>query len=181
MGGTGFDLEGIRRAVSARLEEPNKDDTPARAAEREEFRRRVATIHNQRPEPGYIARLLDPDSPEALAAGLAAFNQTGAIRHWPTAAVLRVMPPAPVYDHKSMRESGRPKPHIINPDTLNRTLCGKDFSFWRVVGDPAAEFDYMYFSINGCATCAKVALRLLSGREEGDAESERAGPCDPGV
>lgn len=83
---------------------------------------------------------------------------------WPLPVVLRVMPPIPVYDHKSMRETGRPRQHVVDPETLDRTLCGKDFALWRVCADPLVTFDSAYFAENGCATCARVAANIMEGR-----------------
>jgi hypothetical protein len=86
---------------------------------------------------------------------------------WPGPAVLRVMPPTPVYDHQSMRETGRPRPHILNPATLLRTLCGKAPDFWRLQATPAAAFDFAEYEVHGCANCAKAAWKLVSEQGNG--------------
>lgn len=105
-------------------------------------------------EPGH------PDNPRSdYDATLAREAGTG----WPGPAVVRVMPPTPVYDHRSMRESGRPRPHILNPDTLTRTYCGKDPSFWKLHATPVGDFDFQGFVAIGCAVCAKKALKVSGG------------------
>ncbi len=84
------------------------------------------------------------------------------------AFIFKVMPPVPVYDHKSMRESGRPKPHILNPEKPTHTLCGKQTEFWRLLVEPIGMFDRAAFREVGCANCSRAIERRLgemSGEE----------------
>lgn len=89
--------------------------------------------------------------------------------------IIRVMPPVPVYDHKSMRETGRPKPHLLNPSKPTHTLCGKPTPFWRLLVEPIGEFDRAAFRQLGCANCSRAIEHLIGARDgggEGDAPTE---------